>query len=204
MGKFSLSLSSFFFSLLSLGIPQFGLLSHVSSLRLSSRHSGPVLTLSNAARASLFSPHLLVVDTSVWATSLLGVAVRHIICGFYLFIFSTQLYCPLRFQNSPQTNWQEGFLVFGNFSSFMTPSRGRVSVPNSFISFYLLYFVLPPFEDNGLPFWVPGILHQCLEVVLWYLLSVQMIFRLICGGESGLPVLFLCHLRTAPQEIFSF
>ena len=34
----------FFFS--SLAIPQFGLLSHLSSLRLSSGHSGPVLTLS--------------------------------------------------------------------------------------------------------------------------------------------------------------
>ena len=42
-GKFSLSL--FFFSL-SLSILQFGLLSHVSSLRLSSGRSGPVLTLS--------------------------------------------------------------------------------------------------------------------------------------------------------------
>ena len=40
---------------LSLAIPQFGLLFHVSSLRLPSGHSGPVLTLSNAARASLFS-----------------------------------------------------------------------------------------------------------------------------------------------------
>ena len=39
-GKFSL-----FFSL-SLAIPQFGLLSHISYLRLSSGHSGPVLTLS--------------------------------------------------------------------------------------------------------------------------------------------------------------
>ena len=38
-----LSLSFFF---LSLAIPQFGLLSHISSLRLSSGHSCPVLTLS--------------------------------------------------------------------------------------------------------------------------------------------------------------
>ena len=51
---------------LSLAILQFKLLSHVSSLRLPSGHSGPVLTLSNAARFSLFSPHLLVVDASVW------------------------------------------------------------------------------------------------------------------------------------------
>ena len=79
-GKFS----SFFPSLT---IPQFGLLSHVSSLRLPSGHSGLVLNLSNAAGASLFSPCLLLVDVSIQAASLLGVAVRHIICGFYLFIF---------------------------------------------------------------------------------------------------------------------
>ena len=48
-----------------------------------------------------------------------------------------------------------------------------------------------------MPFWVPGVLLQHSEVVLWYLLSIQMIFRWICGGESGLPVLFLRHLRTA-------
>ena len=45
-GKFSLSLFPLFFS--SLAIPWFGLLSHVSSLRLPS-HSGLLLTLSNAA-----------------------------------------------------------------------------------------------------------------------------------------------------------
>ena len=82
---FSLSLS--FFSFLSLAIPQFGLLSHINSLRLPSGHSGLVLTLSSAARASLFSPSLLVADASVWATSVLGVAIRHVICGVYLFIF---------------------------------------------------------------------------------------------------------------------
>ena len=36
--------------------------------------------------------------------------------------------------------------------------------------------LLSPFEDNGLPFWVPGVLCQHSEVALWYLLSVQMIF----------------------------
>ena len=82
-----LTVSQIMNSFLSLAIPQFGLLSHVSSLRLPSGHSGPVLTLSNAAHASLFSPSLPVADASIWATSLLGVAVRHIISGFYLFIF---------------------------------------------------------------------------------------------------------------------
>ena len=90
----------FFFSLV---IPQFKLVTHKSSLRLSSGHSGPVLTLSNAPCSSPFRPHLLVVDVGVWGTFLLGVAFRHVICGFYLF-FSFQLGCPLRFKNFPQTH----------------------------------------------------------------------------------------------------
>ena len=98
MGKFSLSLFLllifFFFSLslflsFSLAIPQFGLLSHISFLRLPSGHSGLVLALSNAVYASLFSPYLLVADASIWATSPLGVAVRRIISGVYLFFPSS-------------------------------------------------------------------------------------------------------------------
>ena len=99
---------------LSLAVPQFKLVTHKSSLRLSSGHSGPVLTLSNAARSSPFSPHLLVADAGVWGTSLLGVAFRHVICGLYLF-FPSQSGCPLRFKNFPQTRQCKGFLVFGNF-----------------------------------------------------------------------------------------
>ena len=76
---------------LSLAIPQFKLLSHVSSLRLPSGHSGPVLTLSNAARSSPFRPHLLVADAGIWGTFLLGVAFRHVICGFYLFFLPVTL-----------------------------------------------------------------------------------------------------------------
>ena len=53
------------------------------------------------------------------------------------------------------------------------------------------------FEDNGLLFWLPDVLCQPTEVVLWSLLSVEMFFWGICEGESGLPVLFLRHLRTA-------
>ena len=44
------------------------------------------------------------------------------------------------------------------------------------LSFYLLYFVLPPFKDNGLSFGVPDVLCQHSEVVLWNLLNVQMFF----------------------------
>ena len=98
---------------LSLAIPQFKLLSQESSLRFLSGHLGPVLTLSNAACTSPFYPHLLVADASIWGTYLLGVAFRHVICGFIY--FSSQLGCPLRFENFPQTRRWEGFLVFGNF-----------------------------------------------------------------------------------------
>ena len=80
----------------------------------------------------------------------------------------------------------------------MTPSPGQVSIPNSFVSLFMFYILsLPPFEDNGLPVWVPDVLCQHSEVVFWNFLSVQMFFLGIYGGESGLPVLFLRHLRNA-------
>ena len=53
-------------------IPQSGLLSQVSSLRLPSGYSGLVLTLSNATRASLPSPGLLVANVGIYAASPLG------------------------------------------------------------------------------------------------------------------------------------
>ena len=70
----------------SFAVPQFKLVSHKSSLRLPSGHSGPVLTLNNAAHSSPFR-YLLVADARVWDTFLLGVAFRHVICGFVLFIY---------------------------------------------------------------------------------------------------------------------
>ena len=80
MGNFSLFCSF-------LGIPQFGLLSYVCSLKLFSGHLGPVLTLSTdyAAHTSMFSRCLLVGEASVWQTSPLAVAVRHLFCIFFFF-----------------------------------------------------------------------------------------------------------------------
>ena len=37
-------------------------------------------------------------------------------------------------------------------------------------------FLLSVFEDNGLLFWLPEVLCQPTEVVLWSLLSVEMFF----------------------------
>ena len=53
-------------------IPQCSLLAQVISLKLSSGHSGLVLTLSSAAHASLPSPRLLVAGAGVCAASPLG------------------------------------------------------------------------------------------------------------------------------------
>ena len=64
------------------------------------------------------------------------------------------------------------------------------------LSFYVLSFVLPPFEGNGLLFWVPDVLCQRSEVVLWNLLSVQM-FSLDEFVWEKVVSPFLHHLRTA-------
>ena len=106
---------------LSLSIPQFKLLSQVSSLRLPSGHPGLVLTLSNAARSSPFSPHLLVVDASVRGAFLLGVAFRHVICGFYLFFLPVRL--PSEIQKLPPDPPVRGFPGVWKLSLLRLPSR---------------------------------------------------------------------------------
>ena len=76
-------------------IPGSGLLFQVNSLRFPSGHSGPILTLSNEARTSLPSPHLLVADAGVCTASPLGVTFGHVICGFKLFIYFSSHLCAL-------------------------------------------------------------------------------------------------------------
>ena len=108
--------------------------------------------------------------------------------GFFFFPF--QLCCPLRFQNTPQIRlWEASYCVETSPPSWLRPQDRSPSL--TLLSLFLSFiFVLPPFEENGLTFWVPGILHQSSEIVLWKLLSIQMIFWCTCGGESGLPSYF--------------
>ena len=105
---------------LSLALPQFKLLSHVSSLRLPSGHAGPVLTLSNA-RSSPFRPHLLVADAGVWGTFLLGVAFRHVICRFYLFFLPVRL--PSEIRKLPPDPPVRGFPGVWKLPLLRLPSR---------------------------------------------------------------------------------
>ena len=129
----------FFFFSLSLAIPQFGLLSHVSSL-----------IVLRAFRPSPYpkdwwcSP-CLPVQLLLTSGSSLAIVVRcvffFLIFYFFLFFVFSHLCCPLRFQNSPQNCLWEGFLMFGNFSSFTTASLGQVSIPNSSVSLFVFYIL---------------------------------------------------------------
>ena len=84
----------------SLAIPQFKLLSYVSSHRLPSGHSGPFLTLSDATPAPFCSaPACWWWMRASGGTFLLGVAFRHVICGFYLFFLPVRL--PSQIQKLP-------------------------------------------------------------------------------------------------------
>ena len=119
-------------------IPQSGLLAQVSSLRLPSGHSGPVLTLSNAARFSLPSPRLLVAMQA--SALLLRWESHHWTCNLWVLIiyFSSQLCCPLWFQGSPQTR-SESVSWCLETSLFKTPFPGQSSVPTSFVSLFVFY-----------------------------------------------------------------
>ena len=66
--------------------------------------------------------------------------------------------------------------VWKLLSFLRLPSQDRAPPYLFCLSFYLLYFFLPPFEDNGLHFRVPDVLCRHSEVVLWNLLRVQMFF----------------------------
>ena len=137
-------------------------------------------------------------DVSIWATSPLGVAVRHVFCGVF---FPPPCYLALWDSKTPQRPADERVFWCLETSppSWLRPQDESLSLT---LASLFVYFVLPPFEENGLPLWVPGVLCQCSDVVLWKLLSIQMIFWWICWGESGLLILILCHLRTTSVFVF--
>ena len=71
--------------------------------------------------------------------------------------------------------WKPLFFKFPSRDGLPFPERS--SLPTSFVSFFVFYiFVLPVFEDNGLLFWLPDVLCQPSEVVLWSLLGIEMFF----------------------------
>ena len=78
----------------------------LSSLRLSSGHSSLVPTLSPQPEPPCSSPHLLLVDPSVWATSPLGVAIR---CVIYWGFFHLPVMLPSEIPKLPTDLPVRGF-----------------------------------------------------------------------------------------------
>ena len=94
-----------------------------------------------------------------------------------IFLFFSQLCCPLRFQNSPQTHLWKHFVLRGNFSSFSAPSAGQVSIPSLSLCFFVVYIL------SHLLLKIMGSLSGCL-------VSSARIQKLFCGVCSALKCSF--------------
>ena len=123
--------------------------------------------------------------------------------GFnYLFIFPPcyVAFCASKARHrlsSESVSWCLETSLFLRLPSW----AGAPSLP--LLSLFLSFIFFPTsFRRQWAAFLVPDVLRQHSEVVLWNLLSIQMFFWWICGGESGLPVLFLHHLRATSNMYF--
>ena len=131
-----------------------------------------------------------------------GSCLRHIICGFYWCIFPTS-YVVLWDSKTPHRPAGErvSWCLETSPPSRLPPQERSLSL--TLLSLFLSFIFCPTsFQRQWPAFWVPNVLFQQSEVVLWNLLSFQMIFWWICRGESDLPVLFLHHLRTSLRFFF--
>ena len=135
-----------------------------------------------------------------WQLGALGVVTRH--CNLWVLIIDWLIFPPdyvaLCDSKIPHRPPWECFLVFGNFS-FKTPFPGRIFVPTSFVSLFIFH-ILSYFLSKTM-----GCLSGCLmssaniqKLFCGIFSAFKFSFQWICGGEIGLPILFLRHLRTAP------
>ena len=108
--------------------------------------------------------------TCWWWLWVLGVAYTHNLWVLFIY-FSSQLCCPLRFQDSPQTRQWECFLVFGNFY-FKTPFPGWISIATSFVSLFIS-FILPYLLSKTI---------GCLSGCVMSFASIQKLFCWICSA----------------------
>ena len=143
-------------------------------------------------------PSSLVAEVCVWATSPLVVVVRHVFCG----VFSSPGYVALWDSKTPHRHTCE------RVSYCLETSLSRLSPQDGFpsltlLSLFLSFIFCPTsFQREWAAFLGAWCSLPASEVVLWKLLSIQVIFWWICLGESGLPVLFLHYLGTAPSAHF--
>ena len=115
-----------------------------------------------------------------WARNLLAL----IIYSFFLPVMLPSVFPTLTTDSAARVFpgiWKPLFLRLNSQDG--TPFPGWDSLPGMELPpyllcllFRLLYFFLPIFEDNDLLFWVPDVLCQHSEVVLWNLLNTEMFF----------------------------
>ena len=110
------------------------------------------------------------------------------------FFFPPSFVALLKFQNPPQTCLWEGFQLCGNFLT--TPSPGWVSIPKSFVFVFLFYILSYRLSKRM------GCLYGCMvssasihKLFCGSCSTFKWSFWWRCGRESGLPILFLCHLQ---------
>ena len=116
----------------------------------------------------------------------------------FFFFFSPPSYVALWDSETPHrpTSERVSCCLETSPPSWLPPRDGSPSL--TVLSLSLSFIFCPTsFWREWAAFLGAGVLFQRSEVVLWKLLSVQMVFWWICRGENGLPILFLCHLRTS-------
>jgi len=123
--------------------------------------------------------------------------------GLFIY-FSSWLCWPLRFQNSPQTPGESvSWCLETSPLLRLPPWDGSPSLP--LLSLFLSFIFCPTsFQRHWAAFLGASCPLPAFRSCFGNLLSVQMFFQWTCEGESGLPVLFLCHLRTTPPPHIIF
>ena len=117
--------------------------------------------------------------------------------------FSFQLGCLPRFENFPQTRQCEGFLCLET-SSIKTPFPGWVSVPNSFVSFFIFYIL-------------SYLLSKTMGCYSGHLISSASNQKLFCGvcsafkcsfdefvGEKVVSPSYFSAILAPPHSVFLF
>ena len=113
------------------------------------------------------------------------------------FFFSLPVMLPSEIPKLPTDPPVRGFLLCGNFSSFMTPSPGQVSIPNSFVSVFVFYICPTSFWREWVDFlgawYPPSEFRNCFVEVAQH--SDDLLMYL--WGRKWSPILFLHHLWIA-------
>ena len=172
-------------------IPQSGLLSQGSSLRLPLWHPDLVLTLSNAAHASLSSPCLLAADVTVGFNQSI----------IYLFFLPVILPSEIpRLATDPLVRVFPG--VWKRLSFLRLPSWDR-SPSLTLLSLFLSFTFCPTsFQRQWAAFlgaWCPLPAFRSCFVEFAQRANVLL---MNLWGRKWSPVLFLHHLRTAAQSVY--